>query len=232
MNIPRLTFLMAGLSLCVAVPGHAAIVTVNGADVSFTFDDATLFGTGIAVGNSLFFQPTTFKAQSLNGAGVVSTSATLNITVTAITSGYVIQDVAMQELGDYQISGAGASVTAAGRLQVTSQTTLCGFFPCLDAQLFNATGLTTQGPLTNWSGGTNVDLNSIAGWGSDTNVIAQMQNNLTATTLAVGESAMIQKKFGGVGLIVNPVPVPVPAAVWFFGTGLLGLMGLAKRRKH
>jgi hypothetical protein len=28
-----------------------------------------------------------------------------------------------------------------------------------------------------------------------------------------------------------PVPVPVPAAVWLFGSGLIGLIGLAKRKK-
>ena len=26
-------------------------------------------------------------------------------------------------------------------------------------------------------------------------------------------------------------PVPVPAAVWLFGSGLLGLIGVAKRKK-
>lgn len=29
---------------------------------------------------------------------------------------------------------------------------------------------------------------------------------------------------------IAPVPVPVPAAVWLFGSGLLGLAGLARRR--
>jgi hypothetical protein len=28
-----------------------------------------------------------------------------------------------------------------------------------------------------------------------------------------------------------PAPVPVPAAVWLFGSGLLGLVGVARRKK-
>jgi len=32
-------------------------------------------------------------------------------------------------------------------------------------------------------------------------------------------------------LSLTPVPVPVPAAVWLFGSGLLGLVGMARRKK-
>jgi hypothetical protein len=34
-----------------------------------------------------------------------------------------------------------------------------------------------------------------------------------------------------VSLAGNVTPVPLPAAVWLFGSGLLGLMGIARRRK-
>jgi hypothetical protein len=29
----------------------------------------------------------------------------------------------------------------------------------------------------------------------------------------------------------NMIPTPVPAAVWLFGSGLFGLLGVARRRK-
>ena len=39
---------------------------------------------------------------------------------------------------------------------------------------------------------------------------------------------------GNTGIICEPLapPVPVPAAVWLFGSGLLGLVGVARRKKH
>ncbi|BAV33875.1 hypothetical protein SCL_1570 [Sulfuricaulis limicola] len=33
-------------------------------------------------------------------------------------------------------------------------------------------------------------------------------------------------------LTVAPAPIPVPAAAWLFGSGLLGLAGIARRRKN
>lgn len=37
--------------------------------------------------------------------------------------------------------------------------------------------------------------------------------------------------FGSVSVNIRPSAVPVPAAVWLFGSGLLGLIGVAQRRR-
>jgi len=37
--------------------------------------------------------------------------------------------------------------------------------------------------------------------------------------------------FALAGALAPMSPVPVPAAVWLFGSGLLGLAGFARRRK-
>jgi len=228
----KITTILFTCSALFAATPNAAIVTLNGTDVSFTYDDSTAFGTANVVNNSIFFQPTNFIAESLNGAGAVSLRETLIIDVQATSAGYNMSSFLLAEQGDYELTGAGSSVSASGRLGVTSITSTCGLFlPCNDASIFNVanTDLDTIGTLTAWSGSTSVNLADTIGWGSDSSVQLSLQNNLLATTLNDGESAMIQKKFGAIGITVNPVPVP--AALWLFGSGLIGLAAFAKRKK-
>lgn len=212
------------LFAALGAPALSTAAVVYGDDVMFTYDDSTLYGSAFTVGNSIFFMPTTFRAESTNGSpATVGANATLNITVEAITPNYEITAFSLLEQGDYFLNGAGAEVTAGGWLKVTSLTNSCGILPCTDQDLFDITGLTTQGATTLWTGGGSVDLGTTAGWGSDTEVIAQIQNNLSATTAESGEQAWIQKKAQFVGMEVTVVPVP--AAVWLFLSGLGALVG-------
>ncbi len=52
------------------------------------------------------------------------------------------------------------------------------------------------------------------------------------TTIIEGNSYAIQFDNGVTGQIlgVDLAPIPVPAAVWLFGSGLIGLVGVARRR--
>lgn len=216
-------------SLLFVTTAQSAIITQNGSDISFTYDDSTLFGTGTVVGNSISFLPTNFLAESLNGAGQVSLTDTLNVTVESTTAGYTMNMFTLAEVGDYRLDGTTASVDASARFMVDSATTLCGGFACSDSSIFTAGTLAdTAGALTDWNLGGTLDLANTANWGSDTKVILQLQNNLLADTTLQNELAFIQKKKGGIGITVNPVPVP--AAVWLFGSGLIGLVGLARRK--
>jgi len=227
----RLSSLLAVslLSALVSTPASAAII--YGDDLKFTYDDSTLYGSAFTLGNSIFFMPTSFRAESTNGSpAVVNTNETLNIQIEVITEGYQITDFVLLEQGDYFLDGAGAEVTASGQLQVTSLTTSCGVFSCIGTEVFNVGGLTTQGAATAWSGGADVDLGSLSGWGADTNVVAQIQNNLSATTATSGENAWIQKKANFVGMEITVIPVP--AAVWLFLSGLGALLGFARRAQR
>jgi len=222
--------LSLGLALALPSLSNAAVVTAYGDNVSFTYDDSTLFGTANVIGDTIFFLPTTFSAESLNGAGAVTANQTLNITVESITTGYVIESFLLQESGDYLLNGGGASASVNGQLAVTSQTKLDGLFPFRDEQIFSAGPLTVaDNTLHSWNAGTSIDLTGIAGWGSDTKVTATIENLLEATTLTDAERAFVEKKFGGIALTVNPIPLP--AAAWLFGAGLLSLIGIARRRR-
>ncbi len=53
----------------------------------------------------------------------------------------------------------------------------------------------------------------------------QAETNGILGASATGEFAFIGS------YLVAPSPVPVPAAVWLFGSGLIGLAGMARRKK-
>jgi hypothetical protein len=227
---------VCSLIICSFSSVQAALVTAPGIDIQFTYDDSTLFGTGTVVGNSIFFLPTNFLAESYDGAGLDTAAQTLTIDVELIDSEstFVMTDFHMLEDGDYRLRGAGADVDASGMFAVTSASgETCGFFACRDTSFFNAGPLVdTGGALAAWSASDDIFLS----WGSDTSVALTLQNDLLAETTSDGEIAFIQKKFGAIGVSVNeevpPAPtIPVPPAVWLFGSGLLGLIGIARRKK-
>ncbi len=230
----KLTSTLLACCALLTATSNAAAVTLYGADVSFTIKDSdylsSYFGPANVVGNSIFFQPTDFKAESLNGAGAATLDQTLIIKVQATTVGYDMTSFLLAEQGNYQLTGTSSSVIASGSLDVVSQTTTCGVLTCRDGNnIFNTTGLDTVGSLTEWGGVTSVNLADTIGWGSDTYVSLSLTNLLTANAPEAGDSAMIQKTFGAVGITINPVPVP--AALWLFGSGLIGIAAFAKRKK-
>jgi hypothetical protein len=231
----RTVFALAALVM--AFGAQAATVTLFADDVKFIFDDSTLYGSGTVIGNNIFFQPTNFKAESLDGAGPDTTNVTLHVDVVVTTDGYQLEFFQMAEQGDYKLNGTGASVSENGQFGVTSLTKNCNiFFPCMDNQIFDAGPLTVNGGvLTAWNADASIALADTTGWGTDTEVRLTLENLLTATTLnsGVGETAFIEKKFEGVGNNVNPGPgpgpIPIPGAVWLFGSAL-GMIGWMSRK--
>ena len=66
---------------------------------------------------------------------------------------------------------------------------------------------------------------------TSTDVTAGMINGVAQPDGILG-LAMIDGAFAGFSANFNMVePIPVPAAVWLFGSGLLGLVGVARRKK-
>lgn len=213
--------LVAAMCLMTGMPASAAIVSVLGDNVRFTYDDSTLYGSATVVGDSIFFLPTSFRAESLSGAGLVTVSEMLNIRIEVLTPGYWLEELQLAEQGDYFLDGAGTSVSVTGDFMVSSNTSA---YSASDS--FSAGTLTVPNSLTNWSAGASVMLGDTPGWGGDTDVDVDIENYLSATTGAGDTQAFVQKKGSGVGLMVTVVPVP--AAVWLF-VSALGLLGFTRR---
>lgn len=223
--------------LSLPLAAHAALVTLSGDTVDFIFDDADpglqMYGTLTAVGDSIFATPSEIRAESTNIMGAILFNATGSIQVRA-KDGYQLASITVIERGDYQMSAGAQSVGVSGWLSATN---LYDFLQSESVNM-NITGDLTQkgtvGPV-NWTGDGSLDF--MAGLWEDTllkHITLTLQNNLVASSLTEGEWAWIQKKFtgGAVDVVIETVAVvPVPAAVWLLGSGLLGLVGVARRRK-
>lgn len=215
--------------VAVAAPAHATIVTLNGTTVDFLIDDAqsglALYGgLPTVVADSLLFFPTTFRAQSNNGAGTVSTFATINFEVRSHNAATVdLGSIAVSEIGDYSITGAGGYVSAVAQLGATNLQALGPSF----VQDIEQTGLLTATGAHPWSLETEIDF--LLAWQRPTDrVRIDLQNNLAATSLLNPSESWIQKKFEG--LRVDVAVVPLPAGLPLLLSGLTGLVALMRRR--
>lgn len=89
-----------------------------------------------------------------------------------------------------------------------------------------------------------IELSSAASYGyvgssGLASVSGDIMNYATGDTFLVGQTTVIDPSspFFGVRITLglngnDPVVVPLPAAVWLFGSGLLGLIGLARRKTN
>ena len=226
--------LLLGLFAAAAAvaPAHATLVTLSGTSVDFLIDDAQpglaiYGGLPTVAGDSLLFFPTTFRAESLNGAGAVGANGTVSFEIRARNGGSVdLASVTVLEAGDYFItSGSGGSVSAVAQLGATN---LQATNPLLSfVQDVQQTGTLTSGGANAWSLATNIDFTQA--WAKPTDrVRLDLQNNLLATTVLNPSDAFIQKKFNG--LLVEVQVVPLPAALPLLLAGLGGLGALTRRR--
>lgn len=233
--------LASGMS---AVPAQAALVTLSGSNFDLVYDDALLglFGAPTLVGDTFFFTPVNFRAESLNGAGAVTTNSTISGLTLIAKNNYVFGSFLLAEFGDYQLIGGGSTVSVAGQLRA---------FDIANPIFTQTTSNLAVNPLTplNLNDGINHDWQASASiTGStpvipgQTNVIASgatsvgltLENRLTAYTDPSGiglQQAFIEKKFAGTGITVTVSPVPVPPALGLLVAGLAGLSWVGRRRR-
>lgn len=225
-----LNTLAAGmLALAQLMPGSvsAAPVTLIGNTVNFTFDDAMLgrFGPASLAGDTIYFTPTAFRAQSLNGAGFSLASETMNVRLTA-RDGYAFGSASLLERGDYLLLGAGGLAEAGGQLRIFDAAA-----PQLDVTsvIGSPVPLATPGlPTRNWTAHSFADLSGF----SNGELNLTIQNLLIAATFDPASLAFVEKKFAGltVGTVaLAPVPEAETYAMLLAG---LGLVAVAARRRR
>jgi len=235
----RMSKLAAGILLlgqAISGVAFAVPVTLTGATVSFTFDSALsgLFGAPAVSGDTLFFTPTNYKAESFNGSGFASASQTFNIAVNA-NAGYLVSAVNLTEDGDYYNIGPSAGVAVGGKLYVRDLASpvapvLIGKIKA-DVPLNDVTSLANF-ETTDWTSHTGVTIpagwNKAGGFVSGVNVT--IENILLAKSMNPVSAAFIEKKFVALDLITAPVPEPTTDAMLLVGLGLVGVAVLRRPR--
>jgi hypothetical protein len=200
---------------------QAATVTQCGTNICYEYDDAQLgaglFGLPTLSGDSLIFLSPMFRAESIDGAGLDTASATFVIDRVYSLDDMDIMDIFLYESGDYRIIN-GDSVSAELILDIeNNNSSESGSV----SELFTATG--DSGGQQEWSIQDGFDPSSEFASASN-DVKVSITDILTADSDAFGETAWIQKKL----TLTAATVVPIPAAAWLF-VSALGL--LVWRRK-
>jgi hypothetical protein len=219
------TIAAAGLSLF-ALSSYAAPVTLVGTTVNYVFDDTqaaiALFGTPTIVGDDVRFLPPAFRAESANGAGIQVATANFIFDRVYSTNNMEIGSLKVVEFGDYKIVN-GDSVQADLLLTASSNNNFADYTS--DSGFFGANG--DSAGLQTWTMSATVDPASAFVYDLADDIAVSIQNTLTATTDQAGELAWIQKKLSFTAVTA----VPVPAAVWLFGSALIGLITVGRRKR-
>lgn len=234
-------FCLVSASFLLAGPALATTVTVNATDFTVTYDTSTLgqFGSLAVVGDNLFFTPNNFKAESLNGSGVVTDDSTASGIVLTAHAGYHFGSLSLAEFGDYKLLGASSTVSVTGQLRAFDQSNP------LFTQTTSAITPTGSLPLTvidgathNWSATAQIDASTVpltggTAWlGQAGTIDLTIENLLTAYTApgAGPQDAFIEKKFNGAQVSVVPAtPVPLPGSLGLLATAVALGAGVIRR---
>ncbi len=233
---PYLRYLMATCLIACALPVNAALVTLCGPNICYEYDNDPLanpgvggaaFGTPTLLTGSdvLAFTPTAFAAEAQGVGGTDTNVQSFTFTRIYSLTGAELVNLSASESGDYQIINGG-TVSAQLDLEITDLVDDLGTtgFPesATSGGTFSSSSPTGFVP-AEWS--LDGSISPSAAFDDLASEISLMvTNTLQADTTAAGEYARIDKKLF---LTVTTI-VPVPAAVWLFGSALLGLGALRR----
>lgn len=199
----------------------ASPVTLSGDTVDYTFDDALLglFGPASLSGDTLYFTPVSFQAESLNGAGYALAKSTMNIEVSA-RDGWSFSNMALSEQGDYLLLGTASTADVTGQIRVRD---VADPGADMTASIVSNVPLDQTGlPTSNWDADAAIDLSA---WNDTQTVNVTVQNLLLTSTTGTSSLAFVDKKFVGLTptmAAISPVPEVQTYAMMLAGLGLIG----------
>lgn len=227
-------------------PVHAAVNTLIGNNYDLVYDDQTvgLFGIPTLIGDNIIFTPNNFKAQSY-GAGLDVESSTVNGLYLVAKNGFKFNSIELKEFGDYFIDGAG-QVNVLGQLRAFDATpNAAPNVPFLNQSVSNLVVSSTtplnlnDGNNHNWLAesaiynSTPTLFGGNSGWLSNAGKVGLTVENILkaySPTNAFGiQSAFIEKKFAGIGLVITAIPEPSIWNTLSAGLMVIGLMALREK---
>jgi hypothetical protein len=215
-----------------SIASQAAPITLSGSNFDVIYDDslAGLFNTPTLVGDTVFFTPVDFKAESLNGAGFETANSTINLKIIP-KNGLTVESLNLVERGDYKLRGENSFVGVGGQTRVFDLA-----FPLMEevSAITSASDLTMNDGLTHsWQSGSLINLSGDAWQAKDLNyTIENLLEAYTENTDVGPKLAFIEKKFAGssISLVVTTVPEADTNSMLLAGLGVLGLVVRRKSR--
>ena len=203
---------------------NAALITSNGSNVSFSYDEALAGLIGIS-GDTLIFWPQDFSVSSENITGTVYKDSSFKVNISSLY-GNAISSLALLQSGDYNREGSTASVVAKGTITTTDLTNNLNAVGNIQGPA-NYAPTTFDGPIGLWKANANAIFSNAF------SVDALIHSILGAKSNAVNDNASIYNTFVSLTVTTTATAItatPLPQAVWLFGAGLLGLLRITKSK--
>jgi len=206
-----------------------------GGDLS-TFGAPTAQASGLVSDYGILGGASTFNSL-FSAADVAAGKVQFNVSaVNNNAPSAPIVDSTISTLGTIRGSGA---VTFAQNVTTGIEAVLNGLTACNNVNPCTATSATAPGSAVKYlgqtilggakasgiAGGTALDFYQVTGTGKNTDILSAVQfgNANGAATWALSST-------GDLVYTTSASPVPLPAAIWLLGSGLLGLAGIGRRK--